>query len=370
MSEQQQTAFEKAKAKAEELKARAAAEKLQTEKTKASVTPPATPEEAIEVTTTPITTTTSDEPKVANSQPLPAEEITVVAPLPPAKIDKSGQIIFTQKHLDLIKSQIAPKATQEEFELFIMMARRTSLDPLLRQLHFVKYGEGDRAKVAYITSIDGYRIIAHRTGLFAGKDEPTLYYDGKLISSCAVTVYKMVQGVRCPFTAKVSFREYTTGKNNWQTMPETMISKVAEAHALRSAFPQDLSGVYTQEEMDQADNRQPVAQPAPDKILKSQVEQILLLIKRKGKTTEQLTEFITKTFKKSSRDLTKLEANKVIVVLNKLPDPPKDDISEAAEEIFGAKMEETPVVSATKIDTQALVDDVEVGLSGIDPANV
>jgi len=36
-------------------------------------------------------------------------------------------------------------------------------------------------------------------------------------------------------------------------MPETMIKKVAEAAALRMAFPEDLSGIYSHEEMHRAD---------------------------------------------------------------------------------------------------------------------
>src|SRR5690242_814102 len=137
----------------------------------------------------------------------PAAELEVVEP---AKI-VNDQLVLSRKHLSLIKEMMAKDATQPELELFIMMARRTRLDPLMKQLYFIKYG----GKVSYVTSIDGYRIIAHRTGEFAGIDEPKYTKDASGNAHCSVTVYKMVQGVRCGFSATVKFSEYDTNANNW-----------------------------------------------------------------------------------------------------------------------------------------------------------
>lgn len=232
-------------------------------------------------------------------EPKPESSVEVVQP---AEIDKNGQLILTEKHKALIKSQIAPDATKEELELFMMMAFRTRLDPLLKQLYFIKYkdkfaskNEGkDVFKVSYVTSIDGYRIIAHRTGEFAGIDEPIFTYDKNQVTHCSVTVYKMIQGQRCAFTAKVKFSEYTTGKNLWIGKPETMIAKVGEAHALRKAFPQDLSGIYTSDEMEAVQEQN---KPQIKMITKDQVKEIVGLMAEKGVTNDQMKDWLRKVYK-------------------------------------------------------------------------
>lgn len=157
-------------------------------------------------------------------------------------------ITFNDNQLRLIKNVIAKNATNDELDLFLAQCKRTGLDPFSRQIYFVKYGN----QMSIITAIDGYRAIADRTGKYAGSDDADIEYKDDNVYKATVTVYKLVGGQRCPFTASALFSEYSTGKNKWKDMPVTMIAKCAEALALRKAFPQQLSGVYTQEEMDQA----------------------------------------------------------------------------------------------------------------------
>lgn len=266
------------------------------------------------------------------------KENAELAVVKPAEIDHSGQIVFTTKHLELIKNQIAPNSTPEEFDLFVMMARRTRLDPLLKQLYFIKYGNG---VPSYVTSIDSYRIIAHRTEAFAGVDLPIYDYDkaGK-VTHCAITVYKFVQGQRVGFSAKVKFSEYSTGKNQWAGKPETMIAKVAEAHALRKAFPQDLNGVYTADEMDQAQEQgKPAQAPKPKMILNAQKQRLNELIELKGVDIEKLKAFVKEKFGQNSiGTLTMKQAGALISALEKKPDvepePEEEPVDITPEEEF------------------------------------
>lgn len=157
---------------------------------------------------------------------------------------------YNQEQIDLIKKTVAKGATNDELKLFMVVANKTGLDPFTRQIHFVKRGDTGTFQVG----IDGLRTIAERTGLYAGNDDPV--FDKEINPTKAtVTVYKFVKGVRCPFTATARWSQYYPGDKQgfmWKKMPHLMLGKCAEALALRKAFPNDLSGLYTDDEMAQS----------------------------------------------------------------------------------------------------------------------
>lgn len=173
------------------------------------------------------------------------------------------KIDFTQEQVNLIKTQIAPKANDNELKLFLYQAKRTGLDPLARQIYAIhRWNSSLKREVMTIqTSIDGFRVIAERSGDYAGQDEPVFAYDepGKL-AYVKVSVYRFRNDIRYPAAVGVAhWEEYvqTDKEGNvtglWKKMPHVMLAKVAEALALRKAYPQDLSGLYTSEEMQQAE---------------------------------------------------------------------------------------------------------------------
>ncbi len=165
---------------------------------------------------------------------------------------------FDRETIDLIKQTVAIGVSDVELQLFLYTARRTGLDPLARQIYAIKRKTRDGYKMVIQTGIDGYRVIAHRTGQCAGIDDPTFTEDGNVHPVAAhVTVWRMVQGVRCPFSATARWKEYAPSGNDawmWDKMPYNQNGKCAEALALRKAFPAELSGLYTDDEMAQADN--------------------------------------------------------------------------------------------------------------------
>ena len=158
---------------------------------------------------------------------------------------------FTGEQLDLIKRTVAKETTNDELQLFLYTCRRTGLDPLAKQIYAIKR----KGVMAIQTGIDGYRLIADRTGKYAGNDDP-IFDSEEVPRRAVVTVYKMVDGVRCGFTSSARWDQYYPGKGTqsflWDKMPHLMLGKCAEALALRKAFPADLSGIYTHEEMQQA----------------------------------------------------------------------------------------------------------------------
>lgn len=180
---------------------------------------------------------------------------------------------WTREQIELVKRTIFKDATDDELKLFAHVATRTGLDPFARQIYAVKRKDNSTGeyRMTIQTGIDGFRLIASRTNAYAGRDEADFVYDkdGKNPLKCKVTIYKLVQGVRCAFTATALWSEYYPGEKfgfMWKKLPETMLEKCCEAKALRMAFPAELSGVYSTEEMEQAkkdEGRVAPEQPAP-----------------------------------------------------------------------------------------------------------
>lgn len=161
-------------------------------------------------------------------------------------------------------------AGREDLAVFFHVARRTGLDPFARQIYMVGRWSKQGTKFTIQTGIDGYRLIARRA---VDRTRETLGYedtlwcgeDGKWIDvwlarqqPAAAKVTVLRNGER--YSAVALFSEYAqTTKDGgltqmWRDKGALMIAKCAEALALRKAFPQDLSGLYTAEEMAQADN--------------------------------------------------------------------------------------------------------------------
>lgn len=173
---------------------------------------------------------------------------------------------FSPKQIDILKNSICKGVSNEEFEIFLMACTKTQLDPFMRQIYAVKrkckkpdgsWGES----MTIQTGIDGYRLIAERTERYAPGPEPTYTVDanGNLLSATAYIKKQTKDGTWHTVSASAYIEEFCQRKNDgspigmWSNMPKTMLSKCAEAQALRKAFPAEMSGVYTKEEMQQAD---------------------------------------------------------------------------------------------------------------------
>jgi len=192
------------------------------------------------------------------------------------------------KAAGLVRTEGRGQAQQEYLadrptvEAFLMHCQRTGLDPIARQIYAIYRG----GKWGIQLSIDGARLVAERSGLYEGQEDAEFSNDGGQTWTTAwmptrdrpyptharVGVFK--RGHRQALRAVARWDSYVVTKDEWtggqktgnkivsemwDKMPDTMLSKVAEMLALRKAFPQDLSGLYSAEE-EQAAPRMP-AQP-------------------------------------------------------------------------------------------------------------
>lgn len=158
--------------------------------------------------------------------------------------------------------------TDQEIMMFMSLCRFQHLNPFLKEAYLIKYGN---SPATIVTGKDVFTKRAKRNKDYAGKQagiivtdstgaveerEGTLVLPGETIVGGWAKVY--IKGYEKPEYAAVSFNEYAGRKSNgelnsqWASKPATMIRKVALVQALREAFPEDYSGLYSPEEIPEA----------------------------------------------------------------------------------------------------------------------
>jgi phage recombination protein Bet len=191
------------------------------------------------------------------------------------KVHTAEEKYFTEEQMKLLSDHIMKGASPIELQYFGEVCKRVGLDPFKKQIHAVQRWDNTAKRMvwSYQTGIDGYRSIANSTGAYAGSDEPKFLPADESTPNpikATVTVWKLVAGQRVPFSASARWDEYVqttkegTPNSMWRKMPYGQLGKCAEALALRKAFPERLSGIHTDEEMEQADSEgeRPGEQPA------------------------------------------------------------------------------------------------------------
>lgn len=158
-------------------------------------------------------------------------------------------VAFDEEKIGIIKEMFCKNATKAEFELFIHMAQRLQLDPICKQIYFIKFG----TQMSIVVGIDGYRSIAERSGTYMPGREPTFHYDekGGLLSCTAYAKKWSDMDKQWHEIAATAFlSEYDTGKNQWAKGKHFMLAKTTEALVLRKGWPNQLAGTNTDDEME------------------------------------------------------------------------------------------------------------------------
>lgn len=184
---------------------------------------------------------------------------------------------FSREQIDTIKSVVCPGITDNELKLFSEVCRQTKLSPFAKQIYVTKRPTWDPdtktkvPKMTIQTGIDGFRLIAERTGKYRGQTQfqwcgldgvwkdvwlspkpPAAARAGVIRSDFSEPLYRTAR-----WDAYVQVKQGGEPNSMWAKMGPEQLAKCAEALALRTAFPQELAGLYTEDEMGQADNEAP-----------------------------------------------------------------------------------------------------------------
>ena len=185
------------------------------------------------------------------------------------KVSEWSKYGWDKQDLALIHQAIAPNTSPSELKLFLHTANKYGLDPLLKEVQCVKYGN---SPATIFAGVVGLRAIAQRSGMLDGMEVKLILKDGKEVfvteddSEILGAIARIWRkDMSHPIIVSVSMDEYYKGKyekdgtikkrydkykkqwvemkdTNWDIMPETMIKKVAESQGYRIAF--SISGLY------------------------------------------------------------------------------------------------------------------------------
>ncbi len=156
-----------------------------------------------------------------------------------------------------VRGEKDPGISGEERSLLGSFAEHHRVPPEEVRVASLLDPSGERAAMVIVVTIATMRRIARETGKFSGSDPPEFERDGHgLPAAATVRVHRtdLPRGLaRTAFWHERAPRfEEGEPPGRWPGAPDTVLAEVAEALALRGAFPQALEGVYIEEDLGEA----------------------------------------------------------------------------------------------------------------------
>lgn len=157
---------------------------------------------------------------------------------------------------DLLRRTVTEKLSDDEHQLFVLACKRSGLDPFARHLYWTR----QRGEFKIEATIDGFRFAAEQTKEYAGQIGPhwcgpdgiwkAIWTEKQPPTAARVGILR--KDFQKPIWGKAVYSEFSQGGEFWREMPSNQLAKCAEAQAFRKAFPAQLSGLYTSDELSSA----------------------------------------------------------------------------------------------------------------------
>lgn len=225
-------------------------------------------------------------------------------------VKDDGSLDITPSGMSALRNSIFPGANDESIIMAVEYCVARKLDVFKKPCHIVPINTKNSKTGKYewrdviMPGIYELRTTAFRTGEMAGMDEP-IFGDEKEIHGitapeyCKVTVYRLINGERYPFTHVEYFQEAAATKNNgelnsmWTKRPRGQLAKCAEAGALRKAFPDEMGGIMTSDEVSEMDNiPAPEIDVTPQPDISDKISKIKQLVQETNSDEDKFLSFI------------------------------------------------------------------------------
>lgn len=146
-----------------------------------------------------------------------------------------------QRIVATLQKTVAQNLSPEEFLLFAEHCKATKLNPFRKEVWAIKAG----GRLQIMTGINGFLAIANGHPQYDGMEVEVDSDDKPTKATCKI--YRKDR--KFPAVGVALLKEYAKDTPIWKQMPRVMLTKVAKSIAIREAFPQELNGIYTEEEM-------------------------------------------------------------------------------------------------------------------------